>query len=156
MRGLSFEIPNNYGQHLLDILEETNLKDMNWWIGGGESYRIQNNTLGDSLFPEDWQMEGISGEKLYKLISQQEYYLIFCDLKGFPKNSDAKEVATYAEFLESDCQFVLNLVDSSYTTIYSKNQTTIESLYTKVIILGYENVSYLEDEIDGNTTLIAF
>ncbi|MEC6748789.1 DUF2691 family protein [Marinilactibacillus sp. XAAS-LB27] len=156
MRGMSFEIPNMYGQHLLDILEETNLKDMNWWIGGGESYRIQNNTLGDSLFSKDWETNGIGGEKLYVLISKQEYYLIFCDLKGFPKNSEVKEVATYEEFLESDCQFVLNLVDSSYTTIYSKNQTTIESLYTKAIILGYENVSYLEDEIDDNTTLIAF
>ncbi|WP_225742818.1 DUF2691 family protein [Marinilactibacillus sp. Marseille-P9653] len=156
MKGLSFEIPNMQGKYLLDILEETNLKDMNWWIGGGESYKIQNNTLGDSLFSEEWEMDKIGGEKLHKLISQQEYYLIFCDLKGFPKNSDAKEVSTYEEFLESDCQFVLNLVDSSYTTIYSKNQMTIENLYTKAIILGYENVSYLEDEIDGNTTLIAF
>ncbi|WP_208560777.1 DUF2691 family protein [Marinilactibacillus kalidii] len=31
MIGLSFEIPNTYGQHLFDILEETILKDMNWW-----------------------------------------------------------------------------------------------------------------------------
>lgn len=156
MRGMSFEIPNMYGQYLLDILEETNLKDMNWWIGGGESYRIQNNTLGDSLFSEDWETNGIGGEKLYALISKQECYLIFCDLKGFPKNSEVKEVATYEEFLESDCQFVLNLVDSSYTTIYSKNQVTIENLYIKALVLGYENVSYVEDEIDGNTTLIAF
>ncbi len=101
-------------------------------------------------------MDEVSGEKLYKLISEQEYYLIFCDLKGFPKNSKAKEIETYEEFMESDCQFVLNLVDSSYTWIYCKNQTTIKNLHAKVLALGYENLEYLTEENKGNDTLIAW
>ena len=51
MRGISFEIPNAYGKYLFEILDGINLKGLTWKIGGGESYFIENNTLGEPLFP---------------------------------------------------------------------------------------------------------
>ena len=52
VRGISFEIPNAYGKYLFEILDGINLKGLTWKIGGGESYFIENNTLGDPLFPK--------------------------------------------------------------------------------------------------------
>ncbi|WP_017185953.1 DUF2691 family protein [Alkalibacillus haloalkaliphilus] len=105
MRGLSFEIPNTYGKYLFEILEGTNIKGLTWKIGNGESYFIENNTLGSALFQTTCILDG---EGLHKEFSKKDYYLIFVDLKGFPKESDVKEIATYQEFVESECQFVMH------------------------------------------------
>ncbi|MFJ7661074.1 DUF2691 family protein [Lysinibacillus sp. NPDC097162] len=153
MRGISFEIPNAYGKYLLEILDGINLKGLTLKIGGGESYFIENNTLGDPLFPN---ISVLNEEGLYKQISREDYYLIFVDLKGFPKKSDVREIETYQEFVESECTFVLLLVDSSYVTIYSKDQVTVKHLFSKAITAGYENIEYITDENDTRTTLIAF
>ena len=82
MRGISFEIPNAYGKYLFEILDGINIKGLTWKVGGGESYFIENNTLGNPLFPTNCI---INGEGLHKEISREDYYLIFVDLKGFPK-----------------------------------------------------------------------
>lgn len=153
MRGISFEIPNAYGKYLFEILDGINIKELTWKIGGGESYSIENNTLGNPLFPTTCIL---NGEELHKEISKVDYYTIFVDLKGFPKKSDVREIATYQEFVESECQFVLLLVDSSFVTIYSKDQDTINYVFSKAESAGYKNIKYLTDENDTTTTLIAF
>lgn len=152
MRGISFEIPNAYGKYLCEILDGINIKGLTWKIGGGESYFIENNTLGPRLFSTIL----LTGEELHKEISKEDYYLIFVDLKGFPKKSDVREIATYQEFVESECKFVLLLVDSSYVTIYSKDPITIKDIFSKAVTVGYKNIEYITDENDTNTTLIAF
>lgn len=153
MRGLSFEIPNAYGKYLFEILDGTNIKGLTWKIGDGESYFVENNTLGNPLFPTTCILDG---EGLYKDISKQDSYLIFVDLKGFLKKSDVREIATYQEFVESECQFVLLLVDSSYVTIYSKDQITIKNIFAKAVSAGYKNIEYITDENDERTALIVF
>ncbi|MCZ2257870.1 DUF2691 family protein [Sporosarcina sp. G11-34] len=98
----------------------------------------------------------LPGDEFFKQISENEYYLIFTDLKAFKNVASATEIETYEDFLKSDCQFVLLLVDSSYVTIYSKDKTTILSLYNQVLGANYENVKYITDGNDKRTTLIAF
>lgn len=153
MRGLSFEIPNAYGKYLFEILDGTNIKGLTWKIGDEESYFVENNTLGNPLFPTTCILDG---EELYMEISKQDSYLIFVDLKGFLKKSDVREIATYQEFVESECQFVLLLVDSSYVTIYSKDQITIKNIFAKAVSAGYKNIEYITDENDERITLRAF
>ncbi|MGE7925762.1 DUF2691 family protein [Viridibacillus arvi] len=153
IRGLTFEIPNGYGKYLFEILSDLELNGLNWRVGGGESYFKENNTLGKPLFPS---LCTVNGETLSELISKEEYYLIFVDLKAFANKLDVKEIATYQEFVESECQFVLLVVDSSYVTIYSKKQDIIKQLFSKGENTGYKNVKYITDENDSRTTLIAF
>ncbi|SES18385.1 Protein of unknown function [Gracilibacillus ureilyticus] len=153
MRGLSFEIPNAYGKYLFDILNGTNLNELTWKVGGGESYFIENNTLGKALFPTPCLLDG---RVLFKEISKENYYLIFIDLKGFAKESEVREIATYQEFVESECQFILLLVDSSYVTIYAKDEMIIKKIFAKAVTAGYKNIEYITDENDERTTLIAF
>ncbi len=153
MRGISFKIPNSYGKHLWEILECINIRELTWKIGDGESYFIENNTLGNPLFPNS---SSLNGEELWKQISKKDYYLIFVDLKGFPKGSDVREVATYQEFMESECQFVILLVDCSDVIIYSKDQLAIQHIFSKALATGYTNIEYITDENDINSTLIAF
>lgn len=153
MRGISFEIQNKYGKQLADVLKEINISRWHWRIGGGEAYVIENGTLGKSLFDP---ITTLTGDELSKRISENEYYVIFTDLKAFKNVESVIEIDTYEAFLDSDCQFVLLLVDSSYVTIYSKDTTIISSLYNQALAANYENVEYITDENDERITLIAY
>ncbi|WP_183163929.1 DUF2691 family protein [Alteribacter keqinensis] len=153
MRGISFEIPNAYGRYLFEIMDVIPLKGLTWKIGDGESYVIESDTLGVPLFPSACIVEE---DVLLKEISKEDYYLIFVDLKGFPKKSDVREIATYQEFVESECQFVLLITDSSYVTIYSKDPLTIKQNFSKATTAGYKNIAYITEEDDERTTLLAF
>ena len=153
MRRLSFEIPNEYGQYLFDILNAFDFKQYFWKTGGEEAYFIENDELSTPLFPKP---HVYTGEAFYKRISERDYYVIFADLKAFNDPLHVKEISTYEEFLNSKCEFVLLLVDCSYVTIYAKNPEVITALYAKAIDSAYENVAYITDENDNRTTLVAF
>lgn len=70
-------------------------------------------------------------------------------------NSELK-MESYEDFLKSDCQFVLLLVDSSYVTIYSKSKSTTQSLYNQAVAAEYKNVEYITDDYDERTTFMVF
>lgn len=153
MRGITFEIPNRYGKQLLDILKDIDLSRWDWQIGGGESYIVENDSLTKELFGT---MTSLTGKELVKRISENDYYLIFVDLKAFPNLDSGLKVETYDNFLKSDCQFVLLVVDSSYVTIYSKDDALIHTLHDQAIAAKYKNIEYSTDENDDRIRLIAF
>lgn len=65
-------------------------------------------------------------------------------------------IATYEDFLISQCEIVLLIVDSSYVTIYVKDQYVTERLYRKAVQNGYENIAYITDHNDPRTALTLF
>ncbi|WP_339175941.1 DUF2691 family protein [Solibacillus sp. FSL R5-0691] len=153
MRGLSFEIPNEYGRYLYDILEDINIKNYFWKAGDGEAYYIENNQLGAAMFPQPYTY---TGEDLYNQITAKDYYVIFADLKAFKEHTAVQDIFTYEDFLVSQCEIALLIVDSSYVTIYAKDEHITDRIYRKVVQNGYENIEYITDENDLRTTLTSF
>ncbi|MEK5079981.1 DUF2691 family protein [Solibacillus sp. FSL W7-1436] len=153
MRGLSFEIPNQYGRYFYDILEDININKYFWKSGDGEAYNIENNELGAAMFPHPYTY---NGEDFYNQISAKDYYVIFADLKAFKEKTQVQAIATYEDFLISQCEIVLLIVDSSYVTIYVKDQYVTERLYRKAVQNGYENIAYITDHNDPRTALTLF
>ncbi|PSL36292.1 uncharacterized protein DUF2691 [Planomicrobium soli] len=149
-RGISFEIPNEYGKFLWEILEPVDVAAFDWRIGSGETYRVVNDQLDKELFLDDKNV--IEGRRLKNLLDVNKYYIIFADLQAFPKNRVAR-VETFEEFLESSCELVLLVVDCSYATIYCKNQETIESIHNNAITWGFESIEYITAENDPRTRL---
>ena len=150
-RGISFEIPNEYGSFLGDILKPFETASFNWYIGGEESYFVNDGTLGELLLPEE--VYGMDGVIFKGIIENNEYYLIFANVKAYPKEKNVIDIKTYEEFLNSDCQLVLLNVDSTYVTIYCKDKDILESLYHNAKLNSYENVQFVTDENDGRTRL---
>ncbi|MER2155556.1 MAG: DUF2691 family protein [Solibacillus sp.] len=95
------------------------------------------------------------GQDLYKRISAKDYYVIFADLKAFKEKTHMQGIATYEDFLNSNCEIVLLIVDSSYVTIYVKNHHLTELIYRKAVQNGYENIAYITDDNDPRTALIS-
>jgi hypothetical protein len=150
-RGISFEIPNEYGSFLGEILKPFDMTAFNWYIGGEESYFLHDGTLGEPLFPEE--VYGMDGVLLKGILENNEYYVIFANLKAFPKEKNVIDIDTYEGFFNSDCQFVLLVVDSIYVTIYCKDKDILESLYHNAKINGYDDVQFIAEENDGRTRL---
>jgi hypothetical protein len=150
-RGASFEIPNEYGKYLAEILKPIEITASNWYIGGEESYIVGDGTLDISLF--DGEIFGMKGSSLKNVIENNEYYLIFANLKAFPKDIEVIDIQSYEEFLNSSCQLILLVIDSSYIAIYCKDQDQLEGLFNNAINLGFDKVNYITDENDFRTKL---
>lgn len=72
-------------------------------------------------------------------------------MKAFPQGKDIVEVKTYQEFLNSDCQLVLLVADSSFVIIYCKNRKMAEDLFNNAKDRGYDHVKYITDANDART-----
>lgn len=149
-RGISFELPNEYGFFLAEILKPIDMTALSWRLGSGESYKVVNNELSENLFLEDEKL--IEGKLLKKLLENNPYYVIFADLQAHPKGK-VTEINTYEEFVKSECELVLLVVDCYYATVYCKNREKLELLYTHAHNCGFENIEYITDENDGRTRL---
>ncbi|WP_314592163.1 DUF2691 family protein [Paenibacillus terrigena] len=150
IRGISFEIPNEYGCFLREILKPLNMSVFNWYVGGEEAYFVDDGELGESLFPGE--IIGLDGV-LLKDILEKNAYVIFANLKAFPKDKNVLDVRTYEEFLHSYCELVLLLIDCSYVAIYCKDKEKLERLFDNAKRNCFEKIQYITDENDFRTRL---
>ncbi|MGM0790064.1 DUF2691 family protein [Bacillus infantis] len=147
IRGMTFEIPNEYGRFLFEILLALKASSFEWMIAGEEGYFIENGELGRELFPENKMV--MAGGDLMLYLSPYTCYLIFADLKAFSKGKAADDIRTYKDFLKSDCQIAILIVDSSYTAVYCKDRERTERLY-RFCRERFLNTEYITDENDRN------
>lgn len=150
-RGIHFKIPNTYGSFLGEILKPMEVSNFDWIIREEESYFVVGDTLGDSLFPE--MIIGMNREELQKLIDNYKYYLIFANLKAYPKGAQITDVITYEDYMLSDCQMVLLVIDSIYVAVYCKDLEKVEGLYNHIKRQRFQSLEYITDENDTRTKL---
>ncbi|MDZ5711386.1 DUF2691 family protein [Jeotgalibacillus haloalkalitolerans] len=151
IRGISFNIPNKYGKLLADILNPIDLTQFNWHNENEEAYLIVNGQLDHELFSESPKQ--IEGNELQRRIEDNEHYIIFADLKAFPRGEKAHNIDTYESFLDSNCQMILLIIDCVDVTIYCKDNETLRSLYENARSNQFEDVQYISDVNDGRTRL---
>jgi hypothetical protein len=143
--GVSFEIPNKNGKYLSDILEPIPFGEYQWLIDNDEIHLLENNEFtNEFLFKEEDII--ISGEKLYNTAKTNNYYMIFVTLRAFFKNGDVQPVSSYKEFLESDCEIVLEVDDCSYVMFWCKNKQLILNMYNYALSKGYKNIEYISEK----------
>ena len=150
-RGIIVDIPNEYDNLLWKVLKPIDITLFDWRVENEESYFRLPDGLGSELFSEDNKV--MSGLELKKLIKDNIYYLIFADLKAYPKGEVLGDIETYEEFKESKCELVLLVADCTYVTIYAKDQKAIELMYENALNQDFY-VEYVTDENDGRTRLL--
>ncbi|PGB02491.1 DUF2691 family protein [Bacillus toyonensis] len=149
-RGIFVDIPNEYTNLLWKVLRPVDITVFDWRVENEESYLVVRDGLGSELFSEDKKI--MNGLELKKLIKDNIYYLIFADLKVYPKGEEAVDIEIYEEFKESKCEVVVLVVDSQYIQIYAKDQKAIELMYENARNQGFY-VEYVTDENNGRTRL---
>ncbi|PFL30449.1 hypothetical protein COJ26_23495 [Bacillus thuringiensis] len=150
-RGITVDILDGYDKLLWKVLKPIDITAFDWQaMGREEAYIIVGNELGPELFSEDNEI--MAGSALKKLIKDNIYYLLFVDLKAYPKGEVLGEIETYEEFKESKCEVVVLVADGDYIQIYVKNQEEIEMMYENARNQGLY-VEYITDENDGRTRM---
>jgi uncharacterized membrane protein len=150
IRGITYEIPNAYGNYLSDILEPLSALELFWSIEEQEIYIVQDDKLSDTLlFANNTTLENKS---FWETLKESEYYIIFSDLKAH-STSDNSVIQTYADFLQSNCQLVLLVADCNIVTIYCKDPHLLEVLYNQAATKTFKNIQYITDENDVRTYL---
>ncbi|MCU5378528.1 DUF2691 family protein [Bacillus cereus] len=149
-RGITVDIPNENDKLLWKVLKPIDISSFDWWVASEESYLVARGGLDEALFPEEPSI--VEGSDLKRLFKDNTYYLIFADLKAYPKGEVLEEIETYEEFKESKCEVVVLVADGDYIHIYAKDQKAIELMYENARNQGFY-VEYVTDENDGRTRL---
>ena len=151
IRGITFEVPNKRGYILKEILGPIDVLAFNWLVEDEEAYYVVDGELGEPLFSH--KILNLEGQLLQKKIEEKMSYVIFADLKAFPKGSVPAELETYEDFQKNDCELVLLIVDCTFVTIYCENNVLSETLFHHATRKGYTEVAYITDENDRRTRL---
>ncbi|RUS45366.1 DUF2691 family protein [Cohnella sp. AR92] len=150
-RGIQLEIPNEWGNHLGEVLEPFDISRFDWYIGGEEAYQDVEGGEMEPLF--QGETYGMKGRDLDEILNSKRYYIIFGNFKAYPQDASIEDVLTYEEFLNSRCQLIVLVVDCSYVAIYCKDTVMLTHLYRNALEKGFENVVYITDENDARTRL---
>ncbi|MCY7756853.1 DUF2691 family protein [Bacillus inaquosorum] len=117
---------------------------------------------GRNLFCNRWELDDqeffkdnsvVEGAVFANHLKTNQYYTIFVELQAYPFGQAVNLVQTYEEFVDSDCELVLLLADSSYVSIYCKDRNVIEKLFINALKNDSEEVQLITDDNDTRTGL---
>lgn len=111
MTKLTFKVNNSYSNILKQILDKIS-KDEYTWILDEEEVHYRENYLFQKLKYNNTEFQ--------ELISKDEYYTIFINLKLY-EEYDNKAITTYNDFLKSKCILLMLITDNTFVEIYVKD-----------------------------------
>jgi len=135
MRGIKFEIPNEWGSFLSLILESIPVERYYWRLLDMDVYTENMSGVydeargiyvrGDS--PDFIERDFYSGTELAKIINHDYYYIVFLGLIAFPFGP-GHLFDNYQDFLKSNATFCIIINDSSDVFVYVKDEVTLSQL----------------------------
>ena len=108
----------------------------------------QNETWADINGVKFLDEEFYTGKALSQRMEQDYLMIIFLKLQAYLKSGTFYDIHTYEEFLASDCQLLILIADDDYFDIYSKDQTSIQTLYQMALSESFIDVKLLTTEND--------
>lgn len=147
-RGIRFQISNEYGNFIADILEPVDSGNFSWRADfHTEIWKSVNGKLDEELFPNPI----MNGPEFFDLTHNNTYYMIFANIQAYPEgNTSFPRIHKYEDFVASECQVIMIVADSSYVDVYCKDSSLIEKLYDNAKSKGYKCIKYI-DENDSRT-----
>ena len=142
--GIEFNIPNEYGNFLEQILKQINLDEYIWKIEEDEIY-INNNRKSNDNDDNLFKKSIYKNEDFKRIIEQKDYYIIFANIKLYVKQ-DNIIINTYKDFIESLCILILLVTDSKFVEIYSKYENILDKIYNNALKSNFHNIGYITKE----------
>jgi len=75
--------------------------------------------------------------------NNENYYLIFTNFQGYKYKNSYDNIKSYSEFLKSDCEIIMVIVDSVYVDIFVKSSKTLNTIRKNAFDNGYMNIKVL-------------
>jgi hypothetical protein len=140
-RGIRFKVPNEWGTIINFILENIQLRDYIFNISNDEIHLEKEGFL----FNNEDVMEG---EVFENLISQSKYYALFANIQRYPKDSIVKNIKTYDDFLKSDCDLIVIIVDGTFVDIFVKFEKDFIQIANNAKKNNFIDIEYITEKND--------
>lgn len=137
MIGIRFEIPNSWGNYLGIMLDKVITKNFIWKTFDEEILLTNEKDLFDRDIYDDTNFRNI--------ILNSKYYIIHGNILAF-KSRNFKIIHNYQEFIESDCEILIVIVDSTFVDIYAKENSILKELERNAIRNNFKNIKYIYDD----------
>ena len=143
MKVIKFEIGNEYNNFLSKIFNHFDEKDYVWEILDSEVLINADQVL--------FEKEYYDNDIFKKIINENKYYIIFLKIKLYKNIVSLKNVNKENDLLKRDCELFLDIDDSIYVDIYTKNKTIFDTIYNNVVENNFSNINIIENVGDDNS-----
>jgi hypothetical protein len=141
-RGIRLKLINRYDRYLYKLLLPLFHYNFIWEVHEDEVYRIVEGSLNRDLF----EQKLLNNDRFYQQIINQ-HYLIFLKLMA-SKNITNISIESYDEFIKSDVEMIVLVIDSVFVDIYVKNRVLLKKIVDNIDVQDIENI----DLIDSSDT----
>lgn len=146
IRGIEFKINIQHKDILNEILKDISLDDYDFYISEDEV--ICNNGKVQMQIPKK------GDEKLFEnLAIHIPYYVDFINLRAYKKGQENDQINNYTQFINSECQFIILIVDGQYLEIYAKSDNLILQFIKNAVQLKGEEIKIKTDYDDGRVRM---
>lgn len=143
--GIYFEIPQMVTNTLWSFLRNIQIENYNWYNINNQSEIYNEKSDGEFFCKKHY-----SGTEFFNLI-QLNHHIIFLKLQAYLIDNRFKNIDSYEEFINSDCQIIILVYDCKYVEIYSKQELELYEIYQSAQENNYKNISYItENNRDRN------
>lgn len=140
MIGLKFEIKNEYDTILYKVLYNIDCSQYKWKIVEEEVLTHNTNNDNHNFFIKD----KYTNDEFKKLI-KKIHYPIFLNLQMFKINSKIKSIENYNQYLNSDCELIIFILDNEFVEIYAKEQKMLEKIYDNALKFDFKNIEFINN-----------
>lgn len=137
MVGIKFQIRNEHDVVLDKIFENIDLKNY--------FFKITNEEVFDEKGNNFFEQQIYTSLGFRNLIKLRKYYPVFLTLQLYKDNKNMVEIQNYDNYLNSDCELLLYIIDNIFVEIYSKNENYLKVIKHNVLKNKYVNVQDIND-----------
>lgn len=146
VRGISFEIPNEYGNFLEKILLGFPIENYSWLL-------VKDEILLKNVTFKEFDNDIVPGNIFKKFITNEPYYIISLNVQCFESEHLAKKINNYEEFINSNCLLIVIIEDCKYVDIYVNSVTLLQLLINNVKSQKFLTFNYINNKNDIHKTL---
>lgn len=139
MIGIQFEVPNESGCILKNILNGIDVERYFWKISEDDIYLVPCSKENQFLFTTS----SLAGNEFNRKINSSKYLVVFASIWAFFLPDDVCELKTYQDFVDSNCQMVILITDTTIVKILSKNLEVTRQIYRNAIEYKYKKIVYI-------------
>lgn len=121
---VKFKIKNEYNRYLDIILNHIDSNYYKWVVSEDEVYKRDTNFL----FNNSCYMNA----EFKKLISIEDYYLVFLNLQLYDKNDIVNDIKSYEDFANSKCKLIMFVTDNEFVDIYIRDEDLARNLIDNI------------------------
>ena len=111
IRGVHFKIPQKMDNIIFNILCCLNVESYYWF-----KISSQTEVWGEQIEEDFFEKEFYKGDEFLNII-KNKHRIIFLKIQGYLKECDIKNIHTYKEFVDSNCNIIILIYDCEFVEI---------------------------------------